>query len=237
MDYRIGCSGYYYPQWKNELYPAGLAPRNWLQYYSTVFNTVELNGTFYRQPKLPDLEKYAAVTSEGFTFSVKMSRYITHVQRLKEKQTIADFQELILKGMSSKLRHFLFQMPPSFHFSDENLEAVVNNVPHTSRNVIEFRHISWWNDTVRNALASAGITFCNVDFPGLGSWIINTTENFYLRLHGNPKLFVSSYNKAKLTAFYESIPASARVASVYFNNTVTPAGFRNALQLKKIAEP
>ncbi|MGZ4079190.1 MAG: DUF72 domain-containing protein, partial [Bacteroidia bacterium] len=60
--YYIGCSGYYYPYWKNKFYPEGLQPKNWLNYYSTVFNTVELNGTFYRTPKLSDLKKYAEVT-------------------------------------------------------------------------------------------------------------------------------------------------------------------------------
>lgn len=231
MDYRIGCSGYYYPQWKNKLYPANIPPRNWLTYYSTVFNTVELNGTFYRQPKLSDLEKYARSTGDGFTFTVKMSRYITHVQRLKIKQTITDFQDLILKGLSHKLQHFLFQMPPTFQFSDGNLETIIANVPHVSQSVIEFRHISWWNDVVKNALASANITFCNVDFPGLDTWTIHTSECFYLRLHGTPKLFISSYTTPKLTRFYNSIPGDARVATVYFNNTVTPAGFRNAMRL------
>lgn len=236
MDHRIGCSGYYYPQWKNKLYPKGVSQRNWLAYYSSIFNTVELNGTFYRQPKPADLKNRAAVTGEGFTFSVKMSRYITHVQRLKDRQTIVDFQTLILSGLAHKLQHFLFQMPPTFHYSDENLATVIANVPHLSQNVVEFRHISWWNDTVREALTSANITFCNVDFPGLDTWFINTSESFYLRLHGTPKLFVSSYNTPKLTRINAAIPNDVNVATIYFNNTVTSAGYRNALQLMKIVE-
>ena len=166
MKYQVGCSGYYYPQWKNKFYPTGLQPKNWLTHYSSVFNTVELNGTFYRIPTLNSLQKYAEVTPEDFTFSVKMNRSITHIQRLKEKQTILDFQELILKGLGKKLSHFLFQMPPSFHFNEQNLGKVIDHIPHSSQNAIEFRHSSWWNEKTEQALKDAQLTFCNVYFPG-----------------------------------------------------------------------
>lgn len=233
MEFRIGCSGFYYPQWKEKLYPKGLAAKNWLTHYSSVFNTVELNGTFYRQPKPAELKKYATATPSGFTFSVKMSRYISHVQRLKEKETISKFQALILEGLEHKLQHFLFQMPPNYHYNDENLRALIENVPHNPQNVVEFRHISWWNDTVKNELASANITFCNINFPGIDSHFISTTNLFYLRLHGNPELFKTPYDKAKLESFYKQIPGS-EVCTVYFNNTMTEAGFENALELKEI---
>lgn len=233
MEYRIGCSGYYYPQWKNKLYPKGLAPKNWLAYYSTIFNTVELNGTFYRTPKLSDLQKYRTVTSADFTFSVKMSRYITHIQRLKEKQPIIDFQDLIAAGLEDKLQHFLFQLPPSFHYSEENLEKIISNIPHHPRNVVELRHTSWWNDRVLADFKKAKLTFCNVDYPGLETEIKPTTPDFYLRLHGNPELFKSSYVKKRLDHFYALIP-KAKTCSIYFNNTITEAGFQNALQLMEI---
>lgn len=234
MEYRVGCSGYYYPQWKGKLYPKEVATRNWLAHYSTIFNTVELNGTFYRQPKIADMKRNMTVTSDNFTFAVKMSRYITHVQRLKDKQTIDEFQDLILQGLEHKLQYFLFQMPPNHLYNAENLATLIDGIPHSPRNVIEFRHISWWNDAVQKALAAANITFCNVDFPGLDSWFINTSPNFYLRLHGTPKLFESSYSKPKLKRFFNEFPTNAEVANVYFNNTMTEAGFENALQLKKI---
>ncbi|HMJ70154.1 MAG TPA: DUF72 domain-containing protein [Cyclobacteriaceae bacterium] len=236
MNYRIGCSGYYYPQWRNTFYPKGLAPKNWLAHYSSTFNTVEMNGTFYRQPKTADLKKYAVATSDEFTFSVKMSRYITHVQRLKEKQAVTTFQDLILDGLGPKLQHFLFQMPPTFKYSDENLESIINTIPHEPQNVIEFRHISWWNESVRQALASANITFCNVDFPGLDSWFIHTSPAFYLRLHGSPQLFVTPYDESRLENFYRQFPATAQRCSVYFNNTVTEAGFQNAMTMRKIVQ-
>lgn len=237
MEYRIGCSGYYYPQWKNKLYPKGVPPKNWLAYYSSIFNTVELNGTFYRTPKLADLQKYAAVTTGGFTFSVKMSRFITHIHRLREKDAILEFQDLIIQGLGTKLQHFLFQMPPSFHYNDDNLRKIIEHIPALPQNVIEFRHSSWWNDTVKEAFEIAGLTFCNVDYPGLTTRFIQTSPYFYLRLHGNPELFKTRYTQEQLEQVHSLMPTHATRSTVYFNNTITEAGFQNALQLMAITQP
>jgi uncharacterized protein YecE (DUF72 family) len=232
QTFRIGCSGYYYPSWKDTFYPAGMQPKNWLEYYSSVFNTVELNGTFYRTPKLANLQKYAAVTPDDFLFSVKMSKLFTHTSRLKDvKQDVLDLQTFLLEGLDGKLMHYLFQMPPSFQFSEENLERILENVPHSPENVVELRHISWWNETVREAFRSMGITFCNVDFPGLASYFISTSPYVYLRLHGNPELFKSSYPEAALQGFYDQLPKEAERCSVYFNNTYYEAGYTNARQM------
>jgi uncharacterized protein YecE (DUF72 family) len=234
-DYRIGCSGYYYPNWKNKFYPTGMQPKDWLKYYSSVFNTVELNGTFYRIPKLSDLKKYALVTGDDFKFSVKMSRYISHVIRLKEsKQLIADFQNTILEGLEKKLNYFLFQLPPSFSYNEENLEKIILNIPHVPENIIEFRHISWWNKEVERIFTKAKISFCNIDYPGLKTNFIHTSDVFYLRLHGNPDLFKSSYSRSELENFYKKIPEDTRHHSIYFNNTYYDAGYKNALELMEI---
>jgi len=233
--FRIGCSGYYYTAWKNKFYPPGLQPKNWLAYYSTVFNTVELNGTFYRTPKLADLTKYAHSAVNDFRFAVKMNKYITHVLKLKEaKEHIHDFQDLITDGLGHKCSHFLFQLPPSFHYSEENLERILNNVPHQSSNVVELRHISWWNKEVEQAFKQAGLTFCNVDFPGMDTSFIHTSSHFYLRLHGNPELFKSSYSLESLEDFKKKFPVGADCYNVYFNNTYYEAGYSNALQLMDI---
>jgi uncharacterized protein YecE (DUF72 family) len=95
MNAWIGCSGFYYAAWKNNFYPPGTPSRKWLEYYSTVFNTLELNGTFYRQPKIADLRRYTLITPPAFRFSVKMSRFITHVKRLADTESIRMFQDLI----------------------------------------------------------------------------------------------------------------------------------------------
>lgn len=231
----IGCSGYYYPYWKNRFYPVGLQPKNWLVYYASIFNTVELNGTFYRLPKLSHLQKYASVTPDDFTFSVKVSRHITHYKKLKDcGNEILEFSQLMQEGLTHKLSCLLFQFPPSFHYHEDNLKLVLQNIPHTANHVVECRHQSWWNETVQTELSKANITFCNVDFPGLNTYTIQTTPLFYYRFHGNPELFKSSYSHKQLLAFKKQIPNEAKQLHIYFNNTYYEAGYNNALDLKNI---
>lgn len=232
----IGCSGYYYPYWKNRFYPQGLQPKNWLAYYSSIFNTVELNGTFYRTPKPADLEKYASVTGDEFRFSVKMSRYFSHTLKLNQcADKVVEFQDMILDSLKHKLSCFLFQMPPSFQYTEENLQRVLDTVPNKPENVIEFRHGSWWNPDVQAALSQHHITFCNVDYPGLNTYFIETTSRSYMRFHGNPELFKSSYTKPDLEKFFCALPKQQEQYHIYFNNTYYEAGYTNALQLKEIA--
>lgn len=236
-EYHIGCSGYYYPSWKNKFYPSGLQTKLWLQYYSSVFNSVELNGTFYRTPKLADLKKNRELTQDNFFFSVKMNKHFTHVMKLKNcKQEIEDFQGLIEEGLTDKLSCFLFQFPASFRYNEENLSNILNMIEHNPRNVIELRHSSWWNKIVVKEFTDATLTFCNVDFPGLESYFIHTSSRFYFRLHGNPELFKSAYSELELISFYNKFPSQSKELFIYFNNTMYDAGYTNALQLKRIIE-
>lgn len=232
--FHIGCSGYYYSYWKNRFYPKEIPAKHWLQYYSSIFNTVELNGTFYKTPLVSTLKKYAAQTPEHFRFSAKMSKYVSHILRLKNsRQNIVEFIDLLQEGLGTKLSCILFQMPPSFHYNTENLAHIIDNIPHHGSNIIELRHISWWNPEVKKLLEKAAIGFCNVDFPGLNSRIIQTTDNFYFRFHGNPELFKSSYSVKQLIDFYTSLPA-AKQYYIYFNNTYYEAGYQNAMELKRL---
>lgn len=233
--FRIGCSGYYYPSWKNKFYPPKLQPRDWLTYYSSVFNTVELNGTFYRTPKLTDLQRYASKTPDDFTFSVKVSRYITHVMKLKDsRQSILDFKSLIEEGLGHKLQYMLFQMPPSFQYNKDNLGLVLDQVPNNPQCVVELRHPSWWNGAVEKAFKEAGLTFCNVDFPGMETFFIHTSPVFYLRMHGNPVLFKSSYSDEELARFYKQFPKNGKQYNIYFNNTYYEAAYQNAHELIRL---
>jgi uncharacterized protein YecE (DUF72 family) len=236
MDLRIGCSGYYYPYWKNRFYPGGLPPRNWLAYYSSVFNAVELNGTFYRFPKLTDLKRQADATPDDFLFCVKANKLITHNKRLNGvRQEVIDFQDLIISGLGSKLACILYQLPPTFRFTAENLERVLTTIPNEKYSVVEFRDESWWCDTARITLANSKLTVCNVDFPGLSVPLVHTSPLFYMRFHGNPELFKSTYEKSRLVEFHLNIPANLDSCFVFFNNTYYEGGFTNAQELMQIA--
>lgn len=231
----IGCSGFYYSNWKNKFYPEGLPASRWLEYYSSVFNTLEINSTFYRQPQLATLKRYSNIVPEGFVFAVKMSRYLTHIKRMTQcAGEVIKFQDLIYSGLQDKLGAFLFQMPPSFHYSAENLEHILANVPAGPQNVVEFRHQSWWNHDVREALERQNITFCNVDYPGLITNFQMSTDVFYFRLHGNPELFKSRYAISELERFERNIPDNATEQYIFFNNTYYEAGYTNAREMKDV---
>mgnify|MGYP003580245046 CR=1 FL=1 len=135
---RVGCSGFYYPYWKNKFYPKGVPQKNWLAYYSSIFKTVELNGTFYRLPKPSDMKRYFQITPDDFTFSVKVSRFITHITRITIKQAIDDFQNLVRENLENKLQYFHFQFPSNFRYSEENLQRILASVPNRPESVVEF---------------------------------------------------------------------------------------------------
>ncbi len=237
QKFNIGCSGYYYPEWKGLFYPEGLGTSKWLNYYSSVFKSVELNGTFYRQPKAENLKKYARMTPPDFRFSAKASRYITHVLKLKEaKPFILEFSALLEKGLEDKFDKLLFQLPATFHYSEENLDCIFDAIPSLSRNVVEFRHNSWWNEEVFKRFRASNIIFCNVDYPGLQPDFVSTGSQFYLRLHGVPELFKSAYSKAQLKTFVNSIPGSVESGNIFFNNTAANAAYQNAAVMVDLFE-
>lgn len=228
-EFKVGCSGYYYPEWKGKFYPDGLGTSKWLNYYSSVFNSVELNGTFYRQPKVENLKKYARMTPSEFRFSAKASRYITHVLQMKEaKPFVLEFSAVLEKGLEEKFDKLLFQLPATFLYSPENLDRIFETIPSAPRNVIEFRHISWWNEEVFKRFRETKIIFCNVDYPGLQPPFFSSGPEFYLRLHGAPELFKSSYSTSQLKKFVSDIPQAIECCNIYFNNTAANAAFSNA---------
>jgi uncharacterized protein YecE (DUF72 family) len=230
-EFRVGCSGYYYRPWKGTFYPEKLPASKWLEYYSSIFNTIELNGTFYRTPKLSDLKRYITLTPDDFTFSVKVSRYITHILKLKETATlISEFKQLIEEGLGNKLENLLFQLPPSFVYNEENLETLILNIPPSDSHVIEFRHLSWWNSPkAGSVLKKSGYTFCNVDYPGIQEEFIHTSNHFYLRMHGVPELFKSTYSDLELQKIVQRMPENIGRYNIYFNNTFYDGAYKNAL--------
>lgn len=232
--YYIGTSGFSYPSWKGNFYPQDLTPAQWLAYYSTQFNSLELNNTFYKFPTAKALIKMAESTPDDFMFSVKANQKITHIMLVKNaKETINDFTAITEDGLGEKLGNILFQFPPSFRYSDENLDNILNNLTHQSRNVIEFRHASWWTQEVLDTLRRHHLTFCSVSFPKLSEDLLFSTEKLYLRMHGVPELFKSPYSEEQLMHITRSLPDAPEKVFVYFNNTTYDAGYSNARTLEK----
>ena len=235
----IGCSGFSNRDWKGFFFPEELPSKEQLNFYSTQFNTVEINSTFYRRPRPQTLENWYQRTNEDFKFFIKIPKTITHIKRLKETAAeTADFCKHIHHGIQEKLAGFLFQMPPSFHYSEEHLEQLIKTVDSRFLNVVEFRHKSWWTEEIFETLKKKNIVFSGVSFPKdiPDNFIINNSKSVYYRLHGVPLLFKSEYSVEELEKLAKEIKKAKQDVFVFFNNTWGIAALKNALYLKKILE-
>ncbi|MEE6126575.1 DUF72 domain-containing protein [Chryseobacterium arthrosphaerae] len=233
----IGCSGFYNNDWKDSLYPENASSKDFLSLYAGVFNTVEINSTFYRKPTGKTLSKWYDETPDQFRFFIKIPKLITHQNRLTEsKEEITAFCEHIQTHLKDKLSGFLYQLPPSFKNTPQHQELIIQNLDPNYLNVIEFRHESWWTQEIFDLLKNMGVVFSGVSFPGNlpEDVIINHPEVLYYRLHGKPILYKSEYSTDFLDHLAEKISGPQHTVYIFFNNTWGTSAIKNALYLKKI---
>lgn len=232
----IGCSSFATASWKNLFYPENLPKKKWFEFYCQHFNTYEFSGSFYKFPTVENLLQWHDKTPEAFQFSIKVPRIITHTKKLENAETeIEDFYQICNEGLKNKLACILWQFPPSFDFSLEKLELIINSVNPNFKNVIEFRHESWWQAEIMNELSQNNLIFCIVNFPNLPYEIIKTNSIGYVRMHGNPELFYSQYTEEEIENLYSKLNSEEfEEVYIYFNNTASTAGIINALQFKEI---
>lgn len=239
MEWKIGCSGYHYPDWKRVFYPEDLPQRKWFEYYCSHFNTLELNVTYYKFPRVEFLKRWYERSPERFAFTVKAPRQVTHFKKFRQAQrSLQDFNETVQEGLRDKLGCVLFQYPSNFLYEADRLNRIVEMLEPAIKNVLEFRHESWWNPLVFDALEKAGVSFCGMSHPTLPETIVRTTDTIYYRFHGVPHLYTSAYESKKLELFAQemlNLPGVDR-AYVYFNNTADGHAVVNARQLQDICE-
>jgi uncharacterized protein YecE (DUF72 family) len=236
-NWYIGCSGFYYKGWKEKFYPKGLPQRKWFEFYCQYFNTVELNVTFYRFPKLEDLQGWFERSPTDFKFTVKAPRLITHYKRFHNAlRETNDFYSTVRKGLADKLGCVIFQLHPGIYYSEENLGRILKVMDPSFNNVLEFRHESWWNKEVYKILKENNITFCSISYPSLPDEVYKTSSVMYYRFHGVPKLYLSSYSTEKLMQITKDIKAYRGVEDIYayFNNDIEVAAIYNAQQLQSL---
>jgi uncharacterized protein YecE (DUF72 family) len=233
----IGCSGFYYKHWREKFYPHGLPQRKWFEFYCEHFNTVELNVTFYRFPRLEDLKGWHERAPLDFRFTCKAPRLITHYKKFKDSKDLTNqFYDTIDKGLQSKLGTVLFQLHPRTEYSQENLDKILSNMSPSFRNVIEFRHPTWWNEKVKASLKESNTSFCGISYPSLPDDVMKTSGVVYYRFHGVPQLYISSYSETKLRITADKINTFKRVEDVYcyFNNDIEVAAIANAKRFNEI---
>lgn len=233
----IGCSSFYNRLWKDIFYPPEVPTKKWFEYYSTQFGSFEINSSFYKMPTVRSLKGWANRTPEDFTFSIKVPKEITHIRRLTDCTELLDeFYSVAREGLGDKLGCILFQFPPSFRYSEENLKLLIQSVRPGFEIAVEFRNETWWRQETNDALEATGVIFCTPSYPKLPFVFIKTSDTGFIRLHGDPRLFYSEYSKDFLQQMHAHIIETGwKKVYVYFNNTAGEAGILNAVDFKKVA--
>lgn len=233
MDWRIGCSGFYYKEWKEFFYPASLPQKQWFDYYCQHFNTIEINSSFYKQPSAKSFTQWYETSPADFLFTIKAPRAITHYNKFNHsEELLTDFYQVIATGLKEKLGCALFQMPPSFTYTEERLNLLLKSLQPGFKNVVEARHISWWNNQVMDAFKKNHITFSGISYPSaLPDEVIQNNDPVYYRFHGKPILYKSLYTAKEIELFAAAIQPVNKQIFVYFNNTWGTSALTNAQQL------
>jgi uncharacterized protein YecE (DUF72 family) len=182
VEFFIGTSGFSYPEWRGSFYPEKFATSKMLAFYAQRMRTVELNNTFYRMPKEDILRGWAETTPPGFCFAPKASQQITHRQKLLSSADSAAYLFRTLGALGDKLGPVLFQLPPFFRKDLPRLTDFLGLVPLGMKVAFEFRHASWFDDSVYQALAGARAALCIADAEDLTTPVVATTDWGYLRL-------------------------------------------------------
>jgi uncharacterized protein YecE (DUF72 family) len=232
---RIGISGWRYKPWRGEFYPKDLIQKKELYYASRQVNSIEINGTFYSFQSPESFKKWRDETPSDFLFSVKGSRYITHIKRLKDiKIPLANFFASGVLHLNEKLGPFLWQFPPNFQFDENRLQSFFEILPHTMkhavklskeadrrqpdfpasvrnsnqrlRHAIEIRNHSFENPDFIELLRKNDIALVFADTAGKWPYIEDITSDFlYLRLHGDEELYSSGYTDISLKLWAQRI--------------------------------
>lgn len=232
----VGCSGWYYWHWKGLCYPEDAPRSEWFRHYAARFDTVELNAPFYSWPTLATVRTWLQQAGrKRFVYTVKVPELITHVKRFEGTKTLIRDFGLVADLLGRRMGCFLFQLPPSFHFTAGRLKRIVEQLEPHRRNVVEFRHRSWWNDSVFAAFRDAGIIFCSCSGPRLPDQLVRTADDVYLRFHGTKRWYRHDYTADELSVWAQRINdcGAARVWA-YFNNDREGFALKNARLLKRL---
>lgn len=233
----IGCSGWFYWHWRGAFYPHEIPRADWFRHYTQIFDTVELNAPFYSWPTIATVKTWIkqAELSDNFVYTVKVSELITHIKQFHDTQDlILDFGH-IADLLGPRFGCFLFQLPPSFTYTPERLKSIVAQLDPTRRNVVEFRHKTWWNDTVYQAFADHNIIFCTTSAPRLPDDLIKTADDIYIRFHGVNKMYRHDYTLEELTTWsHRILNSGAKQSWIYFNNDYEAHAIKNAKQLASL---
>ncbi|MEX2194168.1 MAG: DUF72 domain-containing protein [Thermoleophilaceae bacterium] len=232
---RVGCSGWNYADWREAFYPKGLPPSRWLERYAEVFHTVEVNSTFYRLPNRDAVARWVEQTPDRFIFTIKASRYLTHIKRLTEmgRGTELFYERIEPLAQTPKMGPVLWQLPANFRRDDERLAGALGQLP-PGRHCFEFRHESWFTRDVYALLREHGAALVIGDHPERPFQTHERTADWTLvRFHHGHRGRGGNYSDSEVDTWRRRIAAwrSRTEVFAYFNNDWKGYAIRNARRL------
>jgi uncharacterized protein YecE (DUF72 family) len=231
----IGTSGWQYRDWRPGLYPAKLPQRLWLEHYAGRFQVVELNNAFYRLPERTTFQQWRERVPDDFRMAVKMSRYLTHIKRLKEPAEPVDRFMSRAEALGDKLGPVLIQLPPTLKADVAALDETLSRFPRHVEVAVEPRHDSWWTDEVRGLLKRHGAALVWADRHSRPLTPLWETAGFvYLRMHEGRAKPWPRYGRSALSSWLDRLPKD-RPAWVFFNNDPGGAAVIDAAAMARTA--
>lgn len=208
-----------------------------LPYYAEHFHTVEINNSFYRLPEKKTFDQWRDAVPAGFVFSVKASRFITHMKKLKDPEpSLATFVERI-EGLCDKLGPVLFQLPPYWGLNLERLKSFLEALPEGYRYAFEFRDLSWFKTEVYDTLAAHRAALCIYELAGRQSPKELTSDFAYIRLHGPGDAYSGSYGIETLSSWADVFSRWVQEGKdiyCYFDNDELGYAAQNAADLQEL---
>lgn len=239
----IGTSGFSYPNWRGTLYQEKAKATDFLKQYTQTFDCCELNGCFYKLPSVKTVERWKTEVPPTFKFCPKMSRFLTHIKRLKEAEEPLERFFSVFEPLQNYMGPVLIQLPATLKFDAEIAQQFFQHLRQYRpyRFAFEPRNESWFCGDSIALLQQYKIAFVISDNGGHFPFTeFITTPDVYLRFHGPGKLFDSSYSSEVLQLYAQKLlgwKAAGHTCWVFFNNTTHTAAIENALTLKRMVNP
>jgi len=234
---RVGCSGWQYKHWRGSFYDARLPQARWLEHYASVFETVEINNSFYRLPEAAAFARWASLVPARFVFAVKASRYLTHMKKLKDPEEPIERLFSRMRALGRHLGPVLYQLPPGFKVDLGRLEHFLQQLPTGVRHVVEFRDPSWYADDVYRLMEKHRLSLCLHDMEGSATGRLRIGPIVYVRFHGQSGRYQGGYSGERLASWARWLAgeiASGADVYAYFNNDVGGHAPRDAVRLRQM---
>ncbi|MEX0771553.1 MAG: DUF72 domain-containing protein [Balneolales bacterium] len=234
-DIHIGTSGWHYKHWKGPFYKEDEKNKNFLEVYCQTFKTAEINNSFYKLPSKETFKSWASMVPDDFIFSVKASRYITHMKNLKDpKGPLNNFYKGI-EPLGDKVGPILFQLPPGWKLKLERLNDFLNHLSKDYRHTFEFRNETWFDEQIYDTLKEHNSSFCIYDLKQKTSPKETTSDLVYIRLHGPAEdPYQGEYQKKGLKQWAKNITNwkdQGKEVYCYFDNDQNGYAPKDAVRL------